>query len=352
VTLPVLKGGVFTGELIQVGAPLDSTVHALNTIQLVLWIALPAGIVLSALLGYFLTKRALKPVQDMQAAAAGLGAKDLGQRLDLPPAHDELRALAETFNGMLSRLEDAFKRLRRFSGDVSHELRTPVAVLRAEAELALRRERPAEEYRDALRNILTETAQMSDIIEDLLLLARAESKSVAMQWGDVDLIHFVDSIKDGVQPIFDSRKIALEVKVDSNTPDSFRASANYLALAIKNLLLNAAKHSPAGSTVTFAISGNQSDNPVGTTTSAISDGIRFEVRDTGEGIPKESLPYIFDPFFRADTARNRANGGAGVGLSLSKAMIKLHSGSIAVDSVYGEGATFTIDLPAGAVPAS
>lgn len=341
VTLPVLKNGSFTGELIQVGAPLDSTVHALNTINLVLWIALPAGVILSALLGYFLTKRALKPVQDMQAAAAGLGAKDLAQRLELPPANDELRALAETFNGMLSRLEDAFKRLRRFSGDVSHELRTPVAVLRAEAELALRRERPAEEYREALRNILTETSQMSEIIEDLLLLARAESKSVAMQWGDVDLIHFIDTIKESVQVVFDSRSISLEIAIDSSAPDSFRASANYLALAIKNLLLNAVKHSASGSKVTLAVSGQP--NPV----KGDIDGtdIRFEVRDSGEGIPSESLPYIFDPFYRADTARNRANGGAGVGLSLSKAMVKLHSGSIAVDSVFGQGATFTVDLP-------
>ncbi len=335
VTLPVLQNGKFTGELIQVGAPLDSTVHALTTISLVLWIALPTGVFLSALLGYFLAKRALKPVHDMQRAAAGLGAKDLELRLDLPQAHDELRALAETFNGMLARLEDAFKRLRRFSGDVSHELRTPVAVLQAEAELALRRERSPEEYREALRNILTETSHMSEIIEDLLLLARAESKSVAMQWADVDAGHFIESIRDTVQPCFDKRNVELITHLDTDfmQPTTFRASANYLSLAVKNLLLNAAKHSVGGSTVTLHVSQS-------------SQGLVIKVSDQGEGIPEASLPYIFDPFYRADTARNRANGGAGVGLSLTKAMVGLHSGTIDVASTFGQGATFTIQLPA------
>ena len=339
VTLPVLQEGKFTGELIQVGAPLDSTVHALDTISLVLWIALPTGVLLSALLGYLLTKRALKPVHDMQLAAAGLGAKDLEQRLDLPPAHDELRALAETFNGMLARLEDAFKRLRRFSGDVSHELRTPVAVLRAEAELALRRERPPEEYREALRNILTETSQMSGIIEDLLLLARAESKSVAMQWAEVDASHFIDAIRESVQPVFDKRNVTLVTPYSGESTESaehdlgtFRASAGYLSIAIKNLLLNAAKHSAAGSTVQLEMIRAAGE-------------VIFKVVDQGEGIPSESLPYIFDPFYRADTARNRASGGAGVGLSLTKAMVGLHSGTIDVTSTFGQGATFTIHLP-------
>lgn len=331
VTLPVLQDGKFTGELIQVGAPLDSTVHALDTIGLVLWIALPAGVLLSALLGYLLTKRALKPVHDMQLAAAGLGAKDLEQRLDLPAAHDELRALAETFNGMLARLEDAFKRLRRFSGDVSHELRTPVAVLRAEAELALRRERQPEEYREALRNILTETSQMSEIIEDLLLLARAESKSVAMQWAEVDTGHFLDVIREAVQPLFDKRNVTLAMP-ESPEPATFRASASYLSIAIKNLLLNAAKHSAAGSNVRLEMA-------------RVGNEVVFKVIDQGEGIPAESLPYIFDPFYRADTARNRASGGAGVGLSLTKAMVGLHSGTIDVESTFGQGATFTISLP-------
>jgi heavy metal sensor kinase len=331
VTLPVLQDGKFTGELIQVGAPLDSTVHALDTIGLVLWIALPAGVLLSALLGYLLTKRALKPVHDMQLAAAGLGAKDLEQRLDLPAAHDELRALAETFNGMLARLEDAFKRLRRFSGDVSHELRTPVAVLRAEAELALRRERQPEEYREALRNILTETSQMSEIIEDLLLLARAESKSVAMQWAEVDTGHFLDVIRESVQPLFDKRNVTLAMP-ESPEPATFRASASYLSIAIKNLLLNAAKHSAAGSTVNLVMA-------------RVGNEVLFKVIDQGEGIPAESLPYIFDPFYRADTARNRASGGAGVGLSLTKAMVGLHAGTINVESTFGQGATFTISLP-------
>ncbi|TWW09247.1 hypothetical protein E3A20_16260, partial [Planctomyces bekefii] len=149
VTLPVVRFGRFTGELIQVAASMDSTQHTLNSIASVLWISLPLGVLLSVLFGYLLTRRLLKPVVDMSHAASNLGSDDLSVRLPLPVANDELRRLAHTFNEMLDRLEDAFKRLRRFTGDVSHELRTPLAVLRGEAEFALRKERSAQEYRES-----------------------------------------------------------------------------------------------------------------------------------------------------------------------------------------------------------
>ena len=172
---------------------------------------------------------------------------------------------------------------------------------------------------------------MSGIIEDLLLLARAESKSVAMQWAEIDTAHFIDTIRDAVLPVFEKRNVVL-VLPSAPTPAKFRASANYLSLAVKNLLLNAAKHSAAGSTVTLELTQVEQD-------------VIFKVVDQGEGIPAESLPYVFDPFYRADTARNRASGGAGVGLSLTKAMVSLHSGTIDVTSTFGQGATFTIHLP-------
>lgn len=329
ITLPVFYNSRFTGELIQVGAPLDSTLHTLRGITIVLWLALPAGLVVSILFGYLLTRRALLPVTNIQQAAARLGAADLAVRLPLSPADDELRSLAQTFNEMLDRLEDAFKRLRRFSGDVSHELRTPIAVLRAEAELALRRERSTEEYRSALKSIVNESTTMSSIIEDLLLLARAESRAVAMHWDPIATERFVSDVVDSVKIFYDKKNIQL--KIICTAKPIFDGNAGYLALALKNILLNACKHSACGGNVELDVKNE-------------GDSVTFSVRDCGEGIPEKDLPYIFDPFYRADTARNRSAGGAGVGLSLAMALVRLHNGNIHAQSKIGEGATFKICL--------
>jgi heavy metal sensor kinase len=330
VTLPVVKFGRFTGELIQVAASLDSTYHTLREIAWVLWISLPFGIGLSVLFGYLLTKGSLKPVTDMGKAASILGSEDLSVRLPLPRANDELRQLAQTFNEMLDRLEDAFKRLRRFTGDVSHELRTPLAVLRGEAELALRKERSAEDYRASLKTIVGEANNMTGIIEDLLLLARAESRAVAMSWMELSTVDFVNDLTHVVQPVYDQKKVQL--RVVNRAWSRFKANQGYLTLALKNVLINAAKHSACGATVELEVSCE-------------TGVIHFTITDSGEGIPEESLPYIFDPFYRADTARNRAAGGTGIGLSLAMALVKLHNGSIAVRSKPGEGASFCVKIP-------
>lgn len=333
VTLPVVKFGRFTGELIQVAASLDSTHHTLREIAWVLWISLPFGVGLSVLFGYLLTARSLKPVLDMSTAASSLGSDDLSVRLPLPRANDELRQLASTFNEMLDRLEDAFKRLRRFTGDVSHELRTPLAVLRGEAELALRKERSADDYRSSLRTIAGEANNMTGIIEDLLLLARAESRAVAMSWMDLSTSDFVGDLVNVVQTVYDQKKVGL--RVVNRGRSRFKANQGYLTLALKNILINAAKHSGAGTTVELDVSDEN-----GT--------MQFVVTDSGEGIPTESIPYIFDPFYRADTARNRAAGGTGIGLSLAMALVKLHNGTITVRSQPGEGASFTVRVPSPA----
>jgi signal transduction histidine kinase len=275
-------------------------------------------------------------VTDISSAAARLGSDDLSVRLPLPPANDELRRLAQTFNEMLDRLEDAFMRLRRFTGDVSHELRTPLAVLRGEAELALRKERTAEDYRSSLRTIVGEANNMTGIIEDLLLLARAESKAVAMSWMELNVVDFVTDLVNVMQPVYEAKGVNL--RVVNRAGPRFQANPGYLTLALKNILLNAAKHSGAGSTVELDV--GQEGNDAGDTI--------FTITDSGEGIPADSIPYIFDPFYRADTARNRAAGGTGIGLSLAMALVKLHNGTICVRSKPGEGAAFSVRIPSPA----
>lgn len=330
ITLPVVRMGQFTGELIQVGASLDSTRHTLREIALVLWLSLPFGLSVSVIFGYILTKRSLQPVVDMTERVSNLGSSDLSVRLLLPPAHDELRRLAMTFNKMFSRLEDAFGRLRRFTGDVSHELRTPLAVMIGESELALRKERSPMDYQNALRAINKEARSMQAIIEDLLLLARAESRAVAMSWQEVEWKVFIGDLFHMVKSEYLAKNIDLKIALHTEEK-CFQGNPGFLYLALKNILLNAAKHSAAGSAVEL-IAELRGLKPT------------FVIKDYGEGIPEDALPYVFDTFYRADTARNRAAGGSGIGLSLALALVKLHSGRIDVESKVGAGSTFTVVL--------
>ncbi len=330
VTLPVIRYGKFSGELIQVGAPLEATYHTLRQIGLVLSISLPLCVFLSVAFGYHLARRSLVPVTKMSEAAKKLGSEDLSVRLPLPAAQDELWQLAQTFNEMLDRLEDAFSRLRRFTGDVSHELRTPLAVMKGEAELALRRERSPEQYKEALTTIQKEANHMTEIVSDLLLLARAESRAVAMVWQNVDAHKFLDDLAEGVKGIY--AKNSIELFIRDHGVKEFSANPGYLSIVLKNLLINAAKHSPNGSKVEMDICCEQGE-------------LYFRVTDHGEGISEAAIPYIFDPFYRVDSARNRANGGTGIGLSLALALVRLHGGTISVTSKIGEGSVFKVQIP-------
>lgn len=330
VTLPVFRGNRFSGELIQVGAPMDASLEALASVGKMIWVTLLLGLCISIIFGYILVKQAFRPVARITAAVAKLGINDLSMRLKLPPAHDELRVLTYTFNEMLDRLEDAFSRLRRFAGDVSHELRTPLAVLKGEVELALRRERTPEEYKEALRTILTESKNMSTIVEDLLLLARAQGNSIALKIEEVDVDRFLEDIKASVLPTFQAREVQLEVLTYGQNP--LRLSPTYFAMILKNLLLNACRHSERGGRVELKYHTFETYH-------------EFSIRDEGEGIPEDALPYIFDAFYRADTARNRSSGGVGIGLSLAQALARLHGGAITVKSKLNEGSTFTVRLP-------
>lgn len=331
VTIPVIKRGRFSRELIQVGAPLDATVQTLNSISLMLWASLPAGLCLSIFFGYLLTSRSLRPVRELTDAASQLKADDMTMRLPLPSAKDEIRDLTCRFNEMTDRLDDAFSRLRRFAGDVSHELRTPLTVLRGEAELSLRKERTPEEYQRALQTIVKESVNMTDIVEELLLLARAQGNSLTLQWEELRVSDLVAELKDTFDSALNKKKIDLRIN-DATNEASLLGSRSYLFLSLKNILQNAVKHSGCDATIWLNVSQN-------------SEFTYFTIKDEGEGIPKESLPYIFDPFYRADTARNRKAGGTGIGLSLVQALVKLHEGKIWVDSVAGKGASFTIKIP-------
>lgn len=332
-TIPVIRNNRWTGELIQVAALMTASLNTINSVKMMLWISLSLGLATSVLFGSLLLKWSFKPVARITQDVGKLGfTENFDQRLKIPRADDELRQLVKTFNEMLGRIEDAFGRLRRFAGDVSHELRTPISVLRGEAELALRRERSPEEYRASLLTIVDEASQMSNIVEDLLLLARAQGQSIPIHPEDVSIRDFVHELEHTVQKNYEDRQVRLKVDTHGLENHRIKIAKGYLVLALKNILLNACKHSAPGQTVFLDLRFTSRD-------------FRFIIRDQGEGIPKEDIPYIFDLFYRADTARNRSSGGVGIGLSLAKALISLHSGQIEASSEAGQGATFTVILP-------
>ena len=330
ITLPILWNGTFTGGLIQVGMSMDASAQVLASVRNMLWIALSMGFVLSIGFGYLLTSWSLKPVTRIIKEASVLSASNLHTRLKAPAAKDELRVLTDTLNEMLDRMEDAFIRLNRFPSDVSHELRTPLSVVKGEAELALRKERSVDQYKDALGVILSEANDMSFIVEDLLLLARAKGNLIAAKWEDVPFAPFVEELQRSVLRPFSEKSVSLLIY---NSVDiSVNISPIYFTLAVKNILLNACKHSRRGSKVELISRINR-------------DNLEILVRDYGEGIPKEAQPHIFDAFYRVDTARNRAEGGVGIGLSLAHALIKMHEGDVIVESDVGKGAIFSIRVP-------
>ena len=330
ITVPVLHRGRFIGELIQVAAPMGTTFHTLNEVKKMLLVSLLLGLAVSILCGYILTWWSFKPVTRITREAASLGVSDLDRRLKLPPANDELRILIQTFNEMLNRLEDAFSRLRKFAGNVSHELRTPLAVLKGEAELALRRQRTPVEYQKALDIISLEADNMSGIVENLLLLARAQGRSIAMRREKIEIDKFLMTLQRDIQVSFAKKQITLLIKNSAGT--FFEGTPGYLSIALKNILLNAVRHSPTSGKVELWVRTRPGE-------------ISFEIVDYGEGITQDSLPYIFDTFYRADSARNRNSGGVGIGLSLAQALVHLHQGTLTVNSKPGQGARFLATIP-------
>ena len=327
-TVPVLRAGALV-QLIQVGIPLKRVDDALRRY---LWIALalmPVGLILAAGGGAWIARRALRPVDEMARTARRLTAESLSERIERRGTGDELDSLAETLNGMLARLEDAFGQTRRFAADAAHELRTPLTVLKGSMEVALRSERSPDEYRRVLATSLEEVNRLVAIAEDLLLLSRSAAGVAARQ--RVELEPLLLEVLDAGARL--ARPTGVAVRLGDVTAAVAIGDGLGLRRALLNLVENAVKYTPAGGTVTLSLA---------------RDGAlaRLAVADTGPGIDPADQERIFEPFVRLDEARARDTGGTGLGLSIARAIAAAHGGRIAVDSAPGTGSRFTIELPA------
>lgn len=323
-----------TGERfrVRVAVPLDETNLTLRRLRDVLMSSAPLVLLIASLGGYWISRRALAPVDAITRAAQSIGIKNLSQRLEVPTSGDELTRLSETWNGMLERLEAAVKRLSQFTADASHELRTPIALIRTTAELTLRRERSVETYREALQHIVDESDRMARLIEDLLLLARADAGLPALPLDRLELAPLVRDVCEQGQILARERK--LEISTEAPEKPVF-VDANDPALRRLLLLLvdNAMKYTPAGGRITVSVTLD-------------SLGPTVTVRDTGIGIPEAALSQVFERFYRVDESRNRDAGGTGLGLSIAQWIAERHHARLEAESVVGEGSAFRVRFPA------
>jgi heavy metal sensor kinase len=329
ISYPIFENNNFKG-VVQVGSALDEAQDYLSKILTVLAISIPLALILFSCGGWFLASRALKPVDLITRTARKISAENLSQRLEVVNPNDEIGRLAQTFNTTLTKLESSFVRARQFSADVSHELRTPLTILRGETEMGLKCTSDPAEFRLLLQSNLEEINRMSGIIEYLLELSRAEAGVLALDLKELDLKELLAEQVQTVGVLAQEKQVNLVF--EESRPVIVRADKMRLRQIFVNLLDNAVKYTPAGGDARLILEREGS-------------WAKVSVRDTGKGITAESLPRIFDRFYRVDEARNRAHGGTGLGLSLVKSFVEAHGGMIDVSSVPGKGSLFVVYLP-------
>lgn len=321
-TAPVLKGERFLGAL-QVVRSLTPVEHTLNQLARLLGSGGVMALILSLAIGQFLARRALGPVAAITRAARTIGATNLSQRLCLPDVGDELSELAGSFDEMLDRVEDAYRRQREFAADASHELRTPLALIKGEAFLARQPDVEPETMRTALAAVEAEADSLTHLVEDLLLLARLDQGELLR----ADVVG-LDELAHEVAGRFQAIATRQELRVDAPEAVLVRGDETALRRVLINLTQNALQHTTAGG-VWLRVEGGEE--------------ARIEVIDTGCGIAPEDQPRVFDRFYRSDPARSRR--GSGLGLALCREIIQAHGGSISLESDLGLGTRVICRLP-------
>jgi heavy metal sensor kinase len=334
VPLRVLSTEIQVGDesyFTQEAAPLDDFYSALHRFATMLAVSIPILLLGAVAGGYWISRRALAPVDLITQTARSISVQNLSSRLIVPQTGDELQRLSETLNSMLERLEAAFKKIIRFTADASHELRTPVAVMRTRTELSLRKPRSAEEYREALARVHAELEKTSELVERLMLLARADYGVEALQLATEDLREIVRDVCSQGKMLSEAKDISFREQIPGQ-PVWVKADAHALRRLFLILIDNAIKYTPEGGRVDVVV-GQENGFAIG------------EVRDTGIGIAPEDLPNVFERFYRADKARSRESGGVGLGLSIGRWIAEAHEGTIEVQSSLGVGSVFKLRLP-------
>jgi heavy metal sensor kinase len=316
---------------VQVASLMNEGLEALERFKLVLLLAAPLLLIAASAGGYWLSTRALAPVDQISRAAQRIGIENLADRLEVPHTGDQLQRLSETLNATFARLEASVLRMKQFTADASHELRAPISLIRTTAEIAVQRDRTAPEYREALTEILEESERTSQVVDSLMLLARADSGKEMLECVPADACAVVRGAIEQGEKLARSQGIEFKASVPVD-PISIQADSDALRRAVLILLDNAVKYTPTGGSVKVDLAKEGGFAVV-------------SVTDTGIGIAKDDIAHVFDRFWRADKVRSRGQGGAGLGLSIATGIADAHQGSLAVDSVPGRGSVFSLRVP-------
>ena len=327
-TIPVRENGQMTW-IVRVARSDRDVVAALQQLVIQMGLAVPLVLLVAIGSGQFLAGRALDPIDAITRTAGQIGAEDLGRRLGLR-GRDEIGRLAATFDRMLDRLDHAFQQQRQFTADASHELRTPLAMLMSQIDIALERTRTPSQYQQALSSMREDVAELSRLVSELLMLARAEAGQEPLAREQVDLAQVTSGVLISMEPLATSRQIQLRAAHGEKA--SLQGDETRLMQLVINLVDNAIKYTPPGGSVTVA-------------TWQEPGWAILEVKDTGPGIRAEHRQRIFERFYRADSARARG-GGAGLGLAISRWIAQAHGGDIQVSCGASGGTTFNVRLPA------
>jgi signal transduction histidine kinase len=402
VTVPV-EIGPRIPFLVRVGAPVEGVDEAISRVSTLLLVLTPSIFFIALAGGWILVGRALKPVDEMTRTALSIESKRLDVRLVPPRTDNEIGRLASALNEMIARLDRSFRQTERFTADASHELKTPLTTIRGEAEVALMGDLSPDKVRATLQSIVEETERLSEIVNNLLLLSRADADQVRLKREPVSLDQVAMQAYEPMERLAHRKHITLDIEEMEEI--TLSGDSLWLHQLITNLIHNAINYTPEGGTVVLSLKreagarnsgGHTSRHPIlaetdspgrpptpnsggeglaerhAVTTSAEAKHVPaqkpaeytvkerplignfggaaaeyavLKVRDTGPGIPAEHLPHIFDRFYRVDSGRSRDQGGSGLGLNIARWIAESHGGSLSVESVLGAGSTFVVRLP-------
>ena len=326
-----VRGRRFT---IRVAEPMHEFEESRERFEAILLVLAAPVLLLAALGGFWLSGRALAPVDRITTEARRISISNLETRLQVPSARDELQRLALTINDMLQRIDGAVKRIVQFTADASHELRAPLALIHTAAEFSLRRERTPAELLDAMRKIARESDRTSRLVDDMLLLARADSGGGESAMCPLDLGASARNAVEQAAILAEPKGIRVEARIPQE-PVMVEGDEPALSRLWLILLDNAVKYTNPDGRIVFDLT-------------AANGHVDVAVADTGVGIAPHDLPHVFDRFWRADRVRSRSMGGAGLGLSIAQWIVQRHGGSITVRSETGKGSEFVTRLPLAA----
>jgi heavy metal sensor kinase len=318
---------------VEVGTSGSQAEDTLAQVLLMLAVGLPVAVAVAVAGGFVLVRRALEPVERMAIKAEEITQHSLSERLPVVESGDELERLSVSLNHMIARLEDAIHGSKQFVADASHELRTPLTVMRGELESLAQDERLQGETREALGSVLEEVARLAEIVEGLFALSRLDAGEAPAEWVRFDLAELASTTADQMSLLAEDKQLSVACAAARGVP--VQGDRARLKQVVVNLLDNAIKYTPSGGRIALSVKREGAY--------AVLD-----ISDNGIGIPAEALPHVFKRFFRVDGSRSRAQGGAGLGLSIVKSICSAHGAVIEVTSAPGQGSTFRIRQPLAA----